>query len=306
MDMKNDRVRAAVCVGLVFAAFLVLCSTATAQNDKVKGVINGRNGATMTVQTQDSGNLTVLLTDSTQVMEPEGVFRKKHLAMTALVPGLSVEVQGSYNGQNQLVADKVTFHGSDLKTAQDIQAGITPTEQQVQQSQKQIQAQEQQIKQQQQLQAEQQASAEHAAAIAANKAAIAAANKRFGELGDYNILGEVTVLFGNDKVAVEQQYEPQLLQLAQQAKGITGYVIQVKGYASQVGSAALNQKLSTERAENVTTFLEQQGQIPLTNILAPGAMGTSKQVAPDTTAEGQAENRRVVVRILQNKGIAGT
>jgi outer membrane protein OmpA-like peptidoglycan-associated protein len=232
-------------------------------------------------------------------MEPEGVFRKKHLAMTALVPGLSVEVQGSYNDQNQLVADKVTFHGSDLKTAQDIQAGITPTEQQVQQSQKQIQAQEQQIRQQQQqLQAEQQASAEHAAAIAANKAAIRAANKRFGELGDYNILGEVTVLFGNDKVAVEQQYEPQLLQLARQAKGITGYVIQVKGYASQVGSAALNQKLSTERAENVTTFLEQQGQIPLTNILAPGAMGTSKQVAHDTTAEGQAENRRVVVRIL--------
>ena len=305
--MKNDGVRAAVCVGLVFAAFLLLCSTAAAQNDKVKGVINGRNGAIMTVQTQDSGNVTVLLTNSTQVLEPEGVFRKKHLAMAALVPGLSVEVQGSYNDQNQLVADRVTFHGSDLKTAQDIQAGVTPTEEQVQQSQKQIQAQEQQIKlQQQQLQAEQQASAEHAAAIVANKAAIAAANKRFGELGDYNILGEVTVLFGNDKVAVEQQYEPQLLQLAQQAKGITGYVIQVKGYASQVGSAALNQKLSTERAENVTNFLEQQGQIPLTNILAPGAMGTSKQVAPDTTAEGQAENRRVVVRILQNKGIAGT
>jgi hypothetical protein len=87
-------------VGLVFAAFLLLCSTAAAQNDKVKGVINGRNGATMTVQTQDSGNVTVLLTDSTQVLEPEGVFRKKHLAMAALVPGRSVEVQGSYNGTN--------------------------------------------------------------------------------------------------------------------------------------------------------------------------------------------------------------
>ena len=63
--MQNDRVRAAVSVGVIFAAFLLLCSTAAAQNDKVKGVINGRNGATMTVQTQDSGNLTVLLTDST-------------------------------------------------------------------------------------------------------------------------------------------------------------------------------------------------------------------------------------------------
>jgi outer membrane protein OmpA-like peptidoglycan-associated protein len=104
---------------------------------------------------------------------------------------------------------------------------------------------------------------------------------------------------------VDPQYKPQLLQLAEKAKTINGYVIQVKGYASAVGSAALNQRLSTERADKVTDFMEQQGHIPLTNILAPGAMGTSRQVAPDTTAEGQADNRRVVVRILQNKGIAG-
>jgi outer membrane protein OmpA-like peptidoglycan-associated protein len=78
-----------------------------------------------------------------------------------------------------------------------------------------------------------------------------------------------------------------------------------QGYASKIGSAALNQKLSAERAANVTAFMEQEGKIPLTNMLAPGAMGTSKQVAPDATTEGQAENRRVVVRILQNKAIAG-
>ncbi len=291
---------------LALAASLLVCVVAVAQSQQIKGVINGRSGATMTVQTQGSENITVLLTPATQVLEPEGVFRKKHLAMAALIPGLSVDVKGSFNAKNQLVADSVTFHGSDLNTAEDIQAGLAPTDAQVQKNQQQIQAQEQQIQQQeQQLAAEQKASAEHAAEIAANKAAIAAANKRFGELGDYNILGEVTVLFGNDKVTIEDQYRPQLLKLAQQAMGITAYIIQVKGYASKVGSAALNQRLSTERAENVTNFLEQQAQIPLTNILAPGAMGTSRQVAPDTTAEGQAENRRVVVRILQNKGIAG-
>jgi outer membrane protein OmpA-like peptidoglycan-associated protein len=93
-----------------------------------------------------------------------------------------------------------------------------------------------------------------------------------------------------------------LLQLAQKATTIKGYMIQVKGYASKVGSRALNQRLSSERARNVTNFLEQDGNIPLTNILSPGAMGTSVEVAPDTTVEGQAENRRVVVMILQNKG----
>jgi outer membrane protein OmpA-like peptidoglycan-associated protein len=108
------------------------------------------------------------------------------------------------------------------------------------------------------------------------------------------------------KVAIDPQYKPRLLALCQKAKTVNGYVIQVKGYASAVGSAALNQKLSQERAQNVIDFLEQQGGIPLTNVLAPGAMGTSKQVASDATAEGQAENRRVVVRALQNKGMAGT
>jgi OOP family OmpA-OmpF porin len=307
MNMESNNARKTVCAVLTATAFLLLAGIAIAQNNQEKGVIDGRSGATMTIVTQDSGNVTVLLTPDTQVDEPEGVFRKKHLSMTALVPGLSVDVKGYVNDKNQLVADTITFHGSDLKTAQDIQAGLTPTEQQVQENQQQIAAQQQQIQQQQaEIQAQQAASAKHAAEIAANQAAIVAANKRFGELGDYNILGEVTVLFGNDKVTVEDQFKPQLMQLAQQAKGITAYILQVKGYASKVGSAALNEKLSTERAENVTDFLEQQCQIPLTNILAPGAMGTSRQVAPDTTAEGQAENRRVVVRILQNKGIAGT
>jgi OOP family OmpA-OmpF porin len=298
--MNSKRAGVSVRLSLVVAAFLVVCGIAAAQNDQVKGVINGRSGATMAVLTQGGETITVVLTPDTQVQEPEGLFRKKHLSMTALVPGLAVDVKGSFNDQHQLVATQVNFHGNDLKTAQDIQAGLAPTKQQVQQSQQQIQADQQKIQQQQQeLQEEEQKTA-------ANKAAIAAANKRFGELGDYNILGEVTVLFGNGKVTIDPEYQPQLLKLAQQAKGITGYVIQVKGYASKVGSAALNQKLSTERAENVTNFLEQQGGIPLTNMLAPGAMGTSQQVAPDTTAEGQAENRRVVVSILQNKAIAGT
>ena len=233
--------------------------------------------------------------------------RKKQLGLTALVPGLSVQVKGAYNAQNQLVAETVEFKGSSLQTAQDIQAGVTPVEQQEQQQAAQAAKQEAQIqKQESALKQEQEQQAADEAKIAANKAAIAAVNKRFGELGDYNIWDEVTVYFGNGKIDIDPQYKPKLLALAKKAPTVTGYVIQVQGYASKVGSAALNQKLSAERATNVTEFLEQQGGIPLTNILAPGAMGTSKQVAPDNTVEGQAENRRVVVRILQNKGIAGT
>jgi OOP family OmpA-OmpF porin len=281
---------------------LALTGVAVAQDSQIQGLITGRNGATMTVKTQDSETITVALTPDTQVQEVQGAFklRKKELGMTALIPGLPVQVKGSMNDKHQLVADTVRFKGSDLKTAQDIQAGLAPTDQQVQANQAQIQATEKQTE------AQQQEIAANQAKIAANKAEIAAANKRFGELGEYNILGEVTVYFANGKVTVDPQYKPQLLDLATKAKTITAYIIQVQGYASAVGSAALNQKLSSERADGVLAFLEQDGQIPLTNILAPGAMGTSDQVAPNSTTEGQAENRRVVVRILQNKGIAGT
>jgi outer membrane protein OmpA-like peptidoglycan-associated protein len=306
---RSKTVQAFFVSSVALLMLVLLAGVAAAQSAQLQGVINGRSGSTMTVQTQDQGNVVVVLTDNTDVQETSGVFhaRKKQLNMTALVPGLSVQVKGSYNPQNQLVADTVRFNGKSLQTATDIQAGVTPVEQQEQQQQQQIAQQQAQLQEQQaQLQQEKQEQAAEAAKIAANKAAIVAVNKRFGELGDYNIWDEVTVLFANGKVTVDPQYTPKLLALCQKAKTVNGYVIQVKGYASAVGSAALNQKLSQERATNVTQILEEQGGIPLTNILAPGAMGTSKQVAPDNTAEGQAENRRVVVRVLQNKGIAGT
>jgi hypothetical protein len=195
----NTRLRSPFRVVLACAVFLLIAGVASAQS-QIQGLITGRSGATMTVKTSDNETIVVALTADTQVQEVQGALkmRKKELGMTALIPGLSVQVKGVMNGQHQLVADTVKFKGSDLK------------------------------------------------------------------------------------------------------------IVQVQGYASAVGSAALNQKLSMERANNVLAYLEQDGKIPLTNILAPGAMGTSDQVAPNATTEGQAENRRVVVRILQNKGIAGT
>ncbi len=304
---KKRTTEIAIFVALTLATLMLAATVAGAQS--IQGVINGRSGATMTVQTQDAGNVVVVLNDYTQVEDVSGLFhaRKKQMGLTVLVPGLQVQVDGNYNAQNQLVANTVKFNGKNLQAATDIQAGVTPVEQQEQVQKAQEAKQEAQIqKEQAAMTQQQQEMAAAQAKIAANKAAIAAVNKRFGELADYNIWDEVTIYFANGQVSIDPQYNSKLVALAQKAKTVTGYVIQVKGYASAVGSAALNQQLSQERAANVTEFLEQQGGIPLTNILAPGAMGTSKQVAPDSTAEGQAENRRVVVRVLQNKGIAGT
>ena len=299
----------ALIVGSSVATLLLLSGAAIAQTVKVEGLINGRSGDAMTLQTSDSPKLVVELTDDTQVAQVQGVFkaRRKEMSMAALTPGLKVKVEGRFDTQNRLVATKVTFKGNDLEQAEAIQAGVQPAKAQIQETQQELDQQRAALEQQQQaLQQQQQEMAQAQAETAANKAAIEEANKRFGQLDDYNIVDEVTVYFGNGKVALDPTYKPQLLQLAEKAKGVNGYMIQVKGYASSAGSVTLNQQLSEDRAGNVTEFLQQQGHIALTRMLAPGAMGESRQIGNDQTAEGQAQNRRVVVRVLQNKGIAGT
>ena len=141
--------------------------------------------------------------------------------------------------------------------------------------------------------------------IQKNRAVIDAAIARFGQLEQYYILDEVTVLFKNGQSKIDPKYMQQLNALAEKAKTINGYTIQVEGYASAVGSTTVNQKLSERRAENVKAVLLQEGNVPTTNILSPGAMGESRQIGDAKTPKSQSENRRVIVRVLQNKGIAG-
>jgi len=123
----------------------------------------------------------VLLSDSTQVEEVEGglKMRKKTMGMTALIPGLPVEVKGSTNAQNQLAADSVKFKGSDLKTAQDMQASMAPIKAAEAAQAAQLAQEQAQLKQQQAaLTAEQQKQAADEAKIAANKAAAGSSRSR--------------------------------------------------------------------------------------------------------------------------------
>jgi OmpA-OmpF porin, OOP family len=300
--------RIAYLVTMLVIGLALMSPIAAAQSVKVEGIVKARNGDTMIIKSSGSLDLTVLLTDDTKVGQIQGVFqaRRKDMSMAALIPGLQVKVEGTYDDQKQLIAKSVAFKGNDLEDAEKIEAGMHETKVQVQQNQAELEKQNAALKAQNEALQQQQAQlTEHQAKIAANKAAVDAAIARFGQLDDYYIFDELTVYFDNGKIKVDPKYNPQLLALAEKAKAIEGYMIEVKGYASSVGSVTLNQQLSEDRADGVTNILVQQGHIPLTRMLAPGAMGESHQVGSDTSAEGQAENRRVVVRVLQNKGIAG-
>ena len=297
-----------ITVIVILSSVGLTSSTATAQSTKVDGIIKSRSGPDMILKTNQDPNMVVMLTDSTDVGQVQGVFkaRSKQMSMAALIPGLAISVEGDYNDQNVLVARKVRFKGNDFKQAQAIDAGMHDTKMLAQKNAEELEAANAELKAQNEaLEKHQAAIQANQEKIAANKAAVDAAIARFGQLDDYYIMDEVTVYFGNGKTKVDPKFASQLTTLAQNASKVEGYMIEVKGYASAVGSASMNQKLSQERAENVTNVLLQQGKVPLTRMLAPGAMGESDQVGTDKSVEGQAENRRVVVRVLQNKAIAG-
>jgi len=273
----------------VLVLVMLAGTTAYSQDEtvKVEGVIKARSGATMILQTTQDPNLSVELTESTRVGQVQGMLkaRQKSMSMAALIPGLPVKVEAIHDAQNQLVATSVKFKGNDLQRARNMQAGMHETKERVSANEAELEKHQEQLTEQQKK-------------IAANTA-------RFGQLDDYYIMNEVTVLFGNGVTKLDPKYNPELEALANEAKSVKGYMIEVKGYASATGSAEVNQVLSEKRANTVTTFLLQQCHIPLTNMLAPGAMGESSQIVTDNKVESEAENRRVVVRVLQNKAIAG-
>ena len=73
--------------------------------------------------------------------------------------------------------------------------------------------------------------------------------------------------------------------------------IEVSGHTDSTGADKINQSLSQARAEKVSKFLSEVGEIASNRITATGD-GESRPVAANKTAEGRAENRRVEINII--------
>jgi outer membrane protein OmpA-like peptidoglycan-associated protein len=73
--------------------------------------------------------------------------------------------------------------------------------------------------------------------------------------------------------------------------------IEIAGYADNVGSATLNERLSWQRAEAVRQWLVQRGIDPA-RLIAVGK-GSSEPMDTNATAEGRANNRRVEFHVLK-------
>ena len=299
--------------GIASVCLLALAGVTSARAQSLNGLITSRTGDQMTVQGSDGSNTTVVLTETTDTRDRKGLFglEKEHLGPTVLIPGLKVKVEGSQDDKGRLVAKTITVDGDDIETSSMIAAGIHPTAEQVAKNVDAIAANKSTIQANKEV--TDAAVATNASGIASNKEKIEQNIKdtqensqRFAALTDYDVKGETSVSFAVGSSKLDKDDEAKLQQIAQTALGMKGIILQIIGYADSVGSAEANTRLSGDRAKSVVTYLFQQCNIPMRFMVAPGAMGEFQPAASNETKEGRAENRRVTVKILQNKGVAGT
>jgi OOP family OmpA-OmpF porin len=301
-----------IAAGILAVCFVTLTSARAQDKVKVKGLITARTGETIVLKTTDGTAMTVILDDDTKVQQPKGLgLRKEKMSAVVLIPGLKVSVDGTSQDSTHVLAKSITFDKDDLQTAEMIQAGLNPTEKRVTANEQNISANTQDIKaNQQNIATNQQNIGANQQNISANKTAIdanaVATSKRFSELTEYDTKGQLDVHFASGNTNLSEEDKTALKKLAQDAAGLTGYIIQVKGFADSSGDAAMNQKLSMERAQNVIAYLIQDCNVPVRHVIAPGAMGEAAPVASNETKSGRAENRRVEVKVLVNKGLSGS
>jgi OOP family OmpA-OmpF porin len=91
--------------------------------------------------------------------------------------------------------------------------------------------------------------------------------------------------------------------IASKALNAKGYVLEVSGFADSRGSVNLNRALSQRRADAVIRYLVENHNIPLRRIVTPYGYGEMNPVAENETRDGRAQNRRVEIKLLVNKGL---
>ena len=290
--------------------------TVQEQVKKMKGVVIKREPDSFTMSETTGGpSTTVLLTADTEVKShKKGAFRgSKEYAASYILRGLRLEVDGTRQGDGSIVASKVRFDEQDLRTAQALKATLDPAEAELNAKLKQQQEEQERLAGQiQETQALAQSAKEDAAKAqeAANKAQSTAdyANNRINGLDDFDPIKTITVYFKTGSAVLGPQAKKEIDNAAVWVKtqNTKGWVMAVIGYADTTGNSQRNIDLSERRANAVIYYIVSKYKMPLNRLVQPFGYGQLEPAAENATKAGRAKNRRVEIRLMINKGIAGT
>ncbi len=251
---------------------------------KFKGVVISRDADTFTIRDRNRMDYHVLLTDRTSIKTHGGFLRSgKKYPVTDILRGLIVEVEGRGDSQGQLVAEKVRFDESDMRAAITAETRVGPVEENQQRMAGQMD--------------------ELYAVAAEARTEAAAANERISALDDYDVSETVAVHFRVNSAVLSPEAKRQLDDLAARAGTSKAFMIEVAGHTDSTGSEAKNFRLSRARADAVVQYLAVNHKVPLRRFITPMGFGKTDAVAVNTTAAGRAQNRRVEVKMLLNRGM---
>jgi outer membrane protein OmpA-like peptidoglycan-associated protein len=111
------------------------------------------------------------------------------------------------------------------------------------------------------------------------------------------VLSDDSVKFPTDGSQLSPEAQTRLADFATKLKSDNRNVyLEIQGHTDNTGPKPLNDHLGEERAEAVRRYMNEQG-VAL-NRMATISYGPDSPVAPNTTRDGRAQNRRVVVIVL--------
>jgi len=276
---------------------------------KMKGVVTKRDPDAFRMTDPNGGPaVDVLLTAQTEVKSHKrGVFRgSKEYAAGYILRGLRLEVDGVGNADGQIVADKIRFDEQDLRAAQALKSTVDPLEAEMNEKLRKQQDEQERLAGQI---AENQALTEQARAEAAKAQQTADyANNRINGLDDFDTLKTITVPFASGSATLGPKAKATIDEAAAWVKtqNTKGWVMAVVGYADSTGNSQRNIDLSERRANAVIYYIVNKYKMSLNRLVQPFGYGQLEPVAENKTKEGRAKNRRVEIRLMVNKGIAGT
>jgi outer membrane protein OmpA-like peptidoglycan-associated protein len=287
-------------------------TVASGQKMKIKGVVIRRDADTFTVRDINGVDTVVRLDDRTSVKTKGGFLRSgTNYATTNILRGLNLEVEGRGSGSGELAAEKIRFNESDLRVARAVESRATPLEERASTTEAkltEVEANAQRLSGQlEELAAVSNAARGGAkAAQATADAAVAgvnATNERISALDDYEPQTVTAVNFRTGSSILSADSKTKLDEIATKAMNAKGYVLEVSGFADATGSIQRNRMLSQRRADAVITYLVENHNIPLRRIVTPYGYGELNPVAENDSREGRAQNRRVEIKLLVNKGL---